>query len=107
LPAKLKVRRREKKFLLKMAMKSHVPKEILYGPKRGFGVPFREWLRKDLYDFAKEQFLITDNNIFDSDALINLLEMHRNRKVDYSSLLWKALVLICWMRIYKNKISLR
>lgn len=106
LPSNQKVRKGEKKYLLKKAMKSFVPKEILYGPKRGFDVPFREWLRTDLYDFAKEQFLLADKNVFNTDALIHILEIHRKRKVDYSTLLWKTLVLTYWMRIYKNKVSL-
>lgn len=106
LPSTQKVRKGQKKYLLKKAMEDLVPKEILHGPKRGFDVPFREWLRTDLYDFAKEQFLEADNSVLDSQTLVKLLEKHKNKVADYSTLLWKALVLTYWLRIYEDKIVL-
>ena len=106
LPSKQKVRKGQKKYLLKKAMEDLVPKEILYGSKRGFDVPFREWLRTDLYDFAKEQFMSSDDRIMNSKVLLKLLDKHKSRYADYSTLLWKALVLIYWLKIYRNKLVL-
>jgi asparagine synthase (glutamine-hydrolysing) len=106
LPSYQKVKKGQKKYLLKKAMEELVPKEILYGPKRGFDVPFREWLRTDLYDFAKEQFMNVDSRILNGTALLKTLELHKSRKVDYSTLLWKGLVLAYWLRYYQNKLVL-
>ena len=106
LSSKLKVKKGQKKYLLKKAVAGLVPNEILYGPKRGFDVPFREWLRTDLYDFAKEQFVSSDDRVMDSKALLELLYKHKNREADYSTLLWKALVLTYWVEIYSNKLAL-
>ena len=104
LPSNLKVHRGSKKYLLKKAMEKHVPHEILYGPKRGFDVPFREWLRSDLYDFAREVFSSMNFDVLDKNVLLQLLEDHKNRKADYSNTLWKSLVLAHWLDHYRSKI---
>ncbi len=45
LPADLKLRGRQGKFLLKKAFEPMLPNEILYRKKMGFGVPINRWLR--------------------------------------------------------------
>jgi asparagine synthase (glutamine-hydrolysing) len=42
-----------KKWLLKQALRGTVPDYVLFGPKRGFNVPFADWLRTSL----RPQFL--------------------------------------------------
>ncbi len=106
LPSSLKVRYGTKKFLLKKALKGIVPDEILHGKKRGFDVPFRTWLKKDLFDFAYTTFEeIPYNTILDKNNLINLLVRHKKGLGDYGALLWKMLVLSVWLNMYKNKIN--
>lgn len=106
LPSNQKVRKGQKKYLLKKAMEGLVPKEILYGSKRGFDVPFREWLRNDLYGFAREQFMNADERFLNRSSLLEILDKHKQREADYSTLLWKALVLTYWLKIYMNKLVL-
>ncbi|MBK6451785.1 MAG: hypothetical protein IPF84_04180 [Proteobacteria bacterium] len=36
------------KYVLKRAMESLLPADVIYRPKTGFGVPLRRWIRKDL-----------------------------------------------------------
>jgi asparagine synthase (glutamine-hydrolysing) len=48
LPSHLKIPLGKKKWLLKSALRGIVPDKILYGPKRGFNVPFAYWLRTSL-----------------------------------------------------------
>lgn len=105
LPSGLKVQRGEKKYLLRRALKGIVPDQILNAPKRGFDVPYKEWLRKDLYEFAKSSFNETDNEILNKEKLCNLLEAHKNNLADYGPLLWKSLVLTHWLNLYKNKLN--
>ena len=47
-PGKLKIRGREKKYLLKRALAADLPPEILYRKKAGFSLPLARWLREDL-----------------------------------------------------------
>jgi asparagine synthase (glutamine-hydrolysing) len=104
LPSGSKIKNGQKKHLLKKALDGEIPNEILYGKKRGFDVPYKDWLRGDLYDYAFETFKNQNGNIFDKNRLIELLKIHKEKKVDYGSLLWKALVLSEWLNIYEGKI---
>ena len=48
IPAELKVRGREKKWIFREALRGWIPDEILDRPKQGFSVPIGEWFRNDL-----------------------------------------------------------
>ncbi len=48
LPSAAKLHGWKKKYVLKHALRDHVPAAILHGKKRGFNVPVPAWLRGDL-----------------------------------------------------------
>lgn len=105
LPSKLKVQGGQKKILLKKALKGLLPDEILNGKKRGFDVPYKEWLKKDLFDFAIDSFENSDDNsILDKKYLLLILKKHQQGVSDYGSQLWKSLVLSYWLSKYKTKL---
>lgn len=105
LPPEQKVRYGQKKYLLRKAMRGIIPDQILDGKKRGFDVPYRQWLKDGLFDFAYSTFdSITEKNLLDSAYLKELLIKHQNNEGNYASLLWKGLVLAHWLSIYKKKI---
>lgn len=105
LPSNLKVRNGIKKYILKEAMKEIVPRTVLFGPKRGFEVPIRTWLREGLYSFARDVFVTHDMGILNSDHLVQLLDTHKAQGYGATSLLWKSLVLGQWLSNYRNKIA--
>ena len=53
LPENFKIRGSTTKYILKKALGSRVPKEILHRRKAGFPVPFESWLRTDLRDYVR------------------------------------------------------
>ncbi|MGH9805558.1 MAG: asparagine synthase (glutamine-hydrolyzing) [Candidatus Acidiferrales bacterium] len=53
LPDHFKIRRFERKYLLRRALAGLVPEEILRGSKRGFGAPFRLWYAGDFAEAAR------------------------------------------------------
>ncbi len=57
IPASLKVRRAEKKWILREALRGWLPDDILDRPKQGFSVPLSSWLRTDLRSWAREVLL--------------------------------------------------
>lgn len=105
IPAELKIKGNEKKYLLKKALEGSVPHDILYGRKRGFDVPYREWLRKDLYGFFKENITNLKSNLIDQEEVLKILALHKNKTADYGDLLWKVLVLSVWISEYSDKIN--
>ncbi len=101
LPTTLKVRGRQKKIVLRDAMRGRLPAEILDGPKTGFGVPFEEWLRGALHGFAVAAILdkaFLERFGFDRSRLEGALAEHRSRRRDRGFLLWKLLQLALWSR---------
>lgn len=98
LPSKYKVRGKEKKYLLKKAFEGIVPDKILYGKKRGFGVPFSFWLRDSMSDFMREEIMAS--SIYTKD-IEKIIDEHTSRKRDHGFLLWKILNLSMWLN--RNK----
>jgi asparagine synthase (glutamine-hydrolysing) len=108
LPSSYKVRRGQKKYLLRTALRGLIPDQILDGKKRGFDVPYKMWLKDGLFDFAMATFEDSQNgNILDGVKLINLLQRHKGGEGNYGPLLWKALVMAHWLKIYENKIKIK
>ncbi|WP_404363743.1 asparagine synthase (glutamine-hydrolyzing) [Marinobacter sp.] len=93
LPSSYKVRGKEKKFLLKKAFEGVVPEKILYGPKRGFGVPFQYWLRTSLKEFMVEN--IRASNCYSSEVE-KMMGEHISGKRDHGYVLWKLLNFSIW-----------
>jgi asparagine synthase (glutamine-hydrolysing) len=104
IPSSHKVRRFQKKFLLRRALRGVVPEEILDGPKRGLEVPYQRWLRTELRDWARAVLLDpgTDaSGLFDRAALERCLDQHAGAERDNGFLLYKLLNLVLWMRLYR------
>lgn len=106
LDSKLKVRGNQKKYLLKKALDGIIPDEILYGAKKGFDAPYQQWLRKDLYVFAKEIFLKANDNIINKNHCLRLLDEHKDGIANHGIILWKTLILCYWIEIYEKSSKL-
>ena len=56
LPSRIKIPHGRKKWLLKSALSGIVPDKILYGPKKGFNVPFHDWMGASLRQLLFDHF---------------------------------------------------
>lgn len=104
LPAELKTKNGVQKYLLKKALVDLVPNEILYGRKKGFGVPYGYWLKTSLKDY----FLIQLNTskvkrYINIKVVQKMFNEHLNGKGNFDFLLWKILILSIWLN--KKKIN--
>ncbi|MBN8568322.1 MAG: asparagine synthase (glutamine-hydrolyzing) [Ignavibacteria bacterium] len=105
LPAKYKIKRGINKYLLKKSLNGIIPNEILNAPKQGFNTPTGTWLQTSLYEYAKSKFSsLSDNGFLNKNYLLELLDEHRNKVKNHNMILWRALVLVAWLDIYKNKL---
>lgn len=105
LPAKYKIKRGINKYLLKKCLQGIIPNEILNAPKQGFNTPTSTWLQTSLYEYAKSKFnSLSDNGFLNKNYLLELLEEHRNKVKNHNMILWRALVLVAWLDIYKDKL---
>ena len=103
LPASLKVRWGQKKWILRRALRGLLPDSILDAPKTGFGVPFEYWLRKPLAAYLRSVLLdgaTARSGLFDPVQLRRCLKEHSSARRDHGFLLWKALHLALWFDAY-------
>lgn len=105
LPSKLKTKNGVPKYLFKKAMDGLVPDEILYGRKKGFGVPYGYWLKTSLKEYFLTQLKTNQVKSFiDIKIVEEIFDEHVRGKGNYGFLLWKTLILCIWLN--KNKRSL-
>jgi asparagine synthase (glutamine-hydrolysing) len=93
------------KFALREAMKGIVPDSVLYRRKLGFPVPIRHWLKNELFQWAKELIKHSPTEQYlDKKVVLDMLEMHRVGKIDYSRKIWTVLIFMIWHQIYVEKL---
>jgi asparagine synthase (glutamine-hydrolysing) len=99
LPAHMKIRNGEKKYLLKRVAERHIPKELLDRPKKGFAIPVNKWMRNEINpmlrsvldkDRLKRQGLFQYNEV---DILLKRYERGENQN---SELLWFIFMYQLW-----------
>jgi asparagine synthase (glutamine-hydrolysing) len=101
IPAEYKVRGREKKWILRKALRGWLPDSILDRPKQGFTVPLSSWLRSDLRPWAQEVLLdpvSIDRGYFDQNAVRGLLDRHDAGTDGDAKRIWALVMLELWHR---------
>jgi asparagine synthase (glutamine-hydrolysing) len=99
LPSRHKVRGLRKKLLLRKAAEPLLPRQIVYGRKRGFSIPAAAWLRGDLVPFARETLApdrLRRQGYFQPDAVARVLDDHVAGREDLSRQLWGLLAFTLW-----------
>jgi asparagine synthase (glutamine-hydrolysing) len=99
LPSRHKVRRLRKKLLLRKAAEPLLPRQIVYGRKRGFSIPAAAWLRGDLVPFARETLApdrLRRQGYFRPDVVARVLDDHVAGREDLSRQLWGLLAFTLW-----------
>ncbi len=103
LPAHMKLRGRESKYLLRRAVGSLLPPEILTRAKLGLNPPLGLWLRGELVPLL-DRYLspraVAQRGWFEPQAVAQLLTDFRAGRRDYSLHLWSLLVLEQWCQRY-------
>jgi asparagine synthase (glutamine-hydrolysing) len=104
IPAALKLKRNEKRYIFKKAFKTLLPEEILRKKKHGFGLPIARWLRthsgfRELARSLLLDSLSLERGYFKRDTLAQLLNRHDQEKSDfYASFIWNFMMLELWHR---------
>jgi asparagine synthase (glutamine-hydrolysing) len=100
LPLMYKIRYGETKYLLKKVLSRHLPKDLVYRPKQGFGAPTAEWLRGPLKAWALE--ILNDPTLIsllplEKSRVLKLFRLHVARERDAHPLLWAVLMLLSFV----------
>jgi asparagine synthase (glutamine-hydrolysing) len=105
LPSDVKLRRFSKKWVLKRALRNHVPAEILNAKKRGFNVPVPSWLRGELRGVVADVLspaALRRVGLFDPSVVQRLVAEHDAMRVDHSRPLWTLLVFMTWYDTWRR-----
>lgn len=106
IPVNQKLRRWDKKHMLKKAGSRTVPKRILSRKKQGFNVPVNVWLGGELKDLATDilsEKNIKDMGIFRPEYIRGLLDDHLSLGKDNSFQLWGLITFFIWYDLFVKK----
>lgn len=101
IPTRYKVTPQKTKVLLRDAMKGIVPDDVQNRIKLGFPVPIRVWLKNEWYSWVKA--LIENATVdqwINKKYTLELLEKHKEGRVDGSRKLWTIIIFIMWYEMF-------
>ncbi len=103
IPAELRTRPGDLKYLLKAAVRDLLPPGLLRAGKRGFVIPTAQWLRGSLRPLT-ERLLSPDRlasqGIFRPDFYTRYVVPHLEGRVDYHAEIWTALMFQLWHVVF-------
>lgn len=100
-PSSLKQSGREGKWVLKQAMKSYLPHEVIYRSKSSFGAPIRRWMLNDLSGLLGDLLSVDSlqrRGLLDPNAVQGLIADNKEGRVDASYTLLSLLCIEIWCR---------
>lgn len=91
------------KKILKRVAEKYLPDDIVYRKKHGFGLPIKEWLRRELRGFAVKE--IMDENglvmkMLKRGKVAQLINEHMTERKNNASKVWTLLMLNLWYKKY-------
>lgn len=106
IPPQVKMKGFNEKYVLRQALSTLLPKELVQRKKRGLKAPYEQWLRQKLPDFAEEMLSETSikkKGYFNSDGVKDVLKGHRSGRDGYGKHLLAVLVVQLWDEIFLRK----
>ncbi|QGX40072.1 XrtA/PEP-CTERM system amidotransferase [Permianibacter aggregans] len=104
LPPEWKLNGSDGKHLLKSAMKSYLPHDLMYRKKMGFAVPLANWFRGPLRQTLEQELTageLHELGLFNPRYIRHLLEQHFSGVRDYSAPLWTLSMFARFLRYAK------
>jgi len=100
LPADMKLRAGEGKWILKSALYRHVARELVDRPKQGFGPPIGSWLRGPLRDWGEallDERKLRGQGYLRPAPVQRLWSQLQNGGTHATSVLWAILAFQAWL----------
>lgn len=103
IPPELKMKRLQKKYLLKKWAEPLLPRAVIKHRKQGFVGPMTQWLKTDLRPWA-EQTLSPENlkkhNLLHTGTVQHILHRHSSGRENHDTLIWSMLIFQRWFEMY-------
>ncbi len=99
MPAHLKIRNGERKWVLKQAMRGILPETVLTRKKEGFSIPIKNWLRRELEPLMRTLLSpdrVRARGLFRSEEVLRLVDEHIAGRENHAHTLFPLMVLERW-----------
>lgn len=106
IPDRFKQRGRIGKWVLKKAMEPHLPHDVIYRPKTGFGAPLRRWMRYELREMLGNllsEESLRRRGLFDPAAVRRLIADNDDGRRDAAYTLLSLLCIEIWCRRFVDR----
>lgn len=103
MPAKLKMRGLQRKYILKRAAEKLLPKDVVWRKKAGFGAPIRSWLRGVLRPMVEDllsESSIRRRGLFRPEEVRRVIDANLSGREDYNLQVFQLLTLEIWHRTF-------
>jgi asparagine synthase (glutamine-hydrolysing) len=101
MPADLKLRGLKRKYILKKAAETLLPREVVWRKKAGFGAPIRSWLRgplKPMVDDLLSEETVKRRGLFRHEEVRRIIDANLSGREDYNLQVFQLLNLELWHR---------
>jgi asparagine synthase (glutamine-hydrolysing) len=103
IPPEYKLRKLERKHILKRAVRDLLPEDFFRRRKMGFSPPLTVWFRTDLRPFVEDTLSadrIRAAGVFRYEAVRRILDDHFARRANYDNQIWALITFMTWHRDY-------
>ena len=103
MPPRLKLRGLTRKYVLKRALESVLPKEVVWRKKAGFGAPIRSWLRGSLRPLVNDllsEETVKSRGLFRPSEVKRVIDVNFSGREDYNLQVFQLLGLELWHRAF-------
>ena len=106
MPASIKVRDGQLKYVMKAALADLLPADILHRAKRGFGTPMGAWLKRELAPLLRQLLapeVVARRGLFRQPMIDRLVADHQANRIDGTDALTALMNLEIWSRVYLDR----
>ena len=106
MPPDLKLRGFKRKYILKRALETLLPREVVWRKKAGFGAPIRSWLRgalRPLVDDLLSEETVRKRGLFRPEEVRRIIDANLSGREDLNLQVFQLLNLELWQRQFMDK----
>ncbi len=103
MPPRLKLRGLKRKYVLKRALETVLPEDVVWRRKAGFGAPIRSWLRGALRPLVEDllsEETVKQRGIFRPNEVRRVIQANFSGREDYNLQVFQLLGLELWHRTF-------
>ncbi|HEX5704175.1 MAG TPA: asparagine synthase (glutamine-hydrolyzing) [Pyrinomonadaceae bacterium] len=107
MPTSLKLRGLKRKYILKKAAETLLPREVVWRKKAGFGAPIRSWLRGPLQPMVEEllsEDAVRRRGLFKTKEVRRIIDLNLSGREDYNLQVFQLLNLELWHREFIDQV---